>query len=340
MLISSTFAQIFGPGPSPSSDFSSVFNLPGALLPETTFADGSPGFQLNSNQVQQVNVNDGTHIKETIQIAVGELNITGGCLGRFNVSGGEVNMSGGTVTRLSSVNRWVSPYPSSVWNLSGGTVADESGVSRNCIWNISGGTTGDGCFASGSNCVVNISGGSVGDGFRVRGSASMNISGGVVGNGLEINGSELNISGGRVGNGLNVFPNTIRGSVVNISGNMFFVDGTRLSNLQPGQPFTITDRNVTLSGVLDDGQQFSFDLNSTDTGQDYFASGSIVTITLTNGVLPPGDVNQDGNVNFLDITGFIQILVNRTFSEQADVNQDGVVNFLDIMPFIIILSNQ
>ena len=51
-----------------------------------------------------------------------------------------------------------------------------------------------------------------------------------------------------------------------------------------------------------------------------------------------GDCNQDGAVNFLDITPFVGILSSGSFLEEADVNQDGIVNFLDITPFIGILA--
>ena len=51
-----------------------------------------------------------------------------------------------------------------------------------------------------------------------------------------------------------------------------------------------------------------------------------------------GDCNQDGEVTFLDIAPFIQILAAGTFLEQADCNEDGVVTFLDIAPFIQILA--
>lgn len=51
-----------------------------------------------------------------------------------------------------------------------------------------------------------------------------------------------------------------------------------------------------------------------------------------------GDVNQDGIVNFLDISPFISALMFDEYVLQADVNRDGMVNFLDINPFIEILS--
>ena len=51
-----------------------------------------------------------------------------------------------------------------------------------------------------------------------------------------------------------------------------------------------------------------------------------------------GDVNQDGIVNFLDISPFISALSSGGFSCEADVDQNGVVNFLDISRFITLLS--
>ena len=51
-----------------------------------------------------------------------------------------------------------------------------------------------------------------------------------------------------------------------------------------------------------------------------------------------GDVNRDGNVDFLDISPFILMLSAGEFSCAADVDQNGGVDFLDISPFIALLS--
>ncbi len=51
-----------------------------------------------------------------------------------------------------------------------------------------------------------------------------------------------------------------------------------------------------------------------------------------------GDVNLDGDVDFLDISPFISILSAGPFQVEADIDENGVVNFLDISPFIAILS--
>ena len=53
-----------------------------------------------------------------------------------------------------------------------------------------------------------------------------------------------------------------------------------------------------------------------------------------------GDVNLDGEVNFLDISPFIAVLAAEGFQTEADVNFDGVVNFFDISPLIAVLSDQ
>ena len=52
-----------------------------------------------------------------------------------------------------------------------------------------------------------------------------------------------------------------------------------------------------------------------------------------------GDVNLDGEVDFLDISPFILILSTGDFQPEADIDESGSVDFLDISPFIIILSS-
>jgi len=52
-----------------------------------------------------------------------------------------------------------------------------------------------------------------------------------------------------------------------------------------------------------------------------------------------GDVNQDGEVNFFDISPFIVILLSGEFQAEADTNQDGFVNFFDISPFVALFKS-
>ena len=56
-------------------------------------------------------------------------------------------------------------------------------------------------------------------------------------------------------------------------------------------------------------------------------------------IFPLGDVNRDGNVDFLDIGPFIALLTTSTFQLEADTNGDREVDFLDISSFIALLSN-
>ncbi len=80
---------------------------------------------------------------------------------------------------------------------------------------------------------------------------------------------------------------------------------------------------------------------------DLAASGSFATNWLANSPTPGvfesafllGDTNQDGVVDFLDISPFISLLQSGAFLLEADINQDGEVDFLDISPFIDLLIN-
>jgi len=51
-----------------------------------------------------------------------------------------------------------------------------------------------------------------------------------------------------------------------------------------------------------------------------------------------GDVNLDGNVNALDISGFINRLTTGTYQAEADINEDLAVNALDISGFVSCLT--
>ena len=52
----------------------------------------------------------------------------------------------------------------------------------------------------------------------------------------------------------------------------------------------------------------------------------------------PGDVNQDGNVDLLDIQPFVNLLTSGGFLPEADINGDGVVDLLDVAPFVELLT--
>lgn len=51
-----------------------------------------------------------------------------------------------------------------------------------------------------------------------------------------------------------------------------------------------------------------------------------------------GDVNQDGLVDLLDVSGFINLIFNLIYQCEGDTNQDGVVSVHDIPSFVVILT--
>ena len=100
-------------------------------------------------------------------------------------------------------------------------------------------------------------------------------------------------------------------------------------------PSTMSDADLATSGLIATDMMRTKDINSFDFDHlplivDF--APNAVTLTL-------GDCNQDGIVNFLDISPFISFLSVGEYLAEADVNQDGVVDFLDISPFIALLSS-
>ena len=51
----------------------------------------------------------------------------------------------------------------------------------------------------------------------------------------------------------------------------------------------------------------------------------------------PGDVNNDGIINILDIVGVINMILSDDYNQIADLNEDGVVDILDIIIMVNIL---
>ena len=330
-------AQVFDSGPSDPALFTNVLNVPG---------DFSPG---SIGETTQLNVADGGAVRDFFDVeAGGELNISGGLVGIFlqSVAGSEVNISGGEVSNLFGalggvvnisggfVGEELQAFDSVV-NISGGEVADAFLAGGGSVVNISGGEVGL-FFDAEADSEVNISGGFVNDFFNARPGSVVNISGGEVGNDfLALDTSVVNISGGTVGNAF--LAGT--GSNINLFGSDFILDGVSLDDLVADEAFTITDRDVTLSGLLADGTAFSFDLSSARVGgQDQFLADANLTVTLSTEFLL-GDVNRDSVVNFLDISPFISVLSINGDQAEADINEDGVVDFLDIAPFILLLSS-
>ena len=300
------------------------------MVVDTPVVSGASGLRAG----QELTVVEGGVLSDNFALVDATFNVEAGTVGdRLEAYNSVVNVSGGTVG--SNLNA----YLGSVVNISGGRVQSGLQAHSGSVVNISGEASVTAFrFDALAGSVVNISGGNVaGSGFDAFSGSVVNISGGSVGSNFEAqNGSEVNISGGTVD--LDDFIGGV-GSSVNFQGREFSINGTLLSNLQLDQPSTITDREVTFSGVLADGEPFSFFLDTfAYPNFGSFSANATLTVTLVEPVVLLGDANQDREVNFLDISPFISVLSSGEFQAEADCNEDGEVSFLDIAPFIVILA--
>ncbi|MGP1308664.1 MAG: beta strand repeat-containing protein [Phycisphaerales bacterium] len=179
---------------------------------------------------------------------------------------------------------------------------------------------------------LNMENGSVGNGLEVA-FGEVNITGGAVGAGVDaFNGSTVNISGGAIGDDFDA----MIGSTINLFGTSFLLDGVELTDLVFGEAFTITTRDVTLSGLLADGSAFEFDLNSTNAaGADFFSTGATITVSPAVDECE-GDTNGDNLVNFTDLNTVLSSFGMQGAGLAGDVNGDDIINFQDLN---IVLSN-
>lgn len=217
------------------------------------------------------------------------VNVTGGVVGRnFRVlDGATVNISAGSVSAFLAAAR------GSTVNISGGSIAADFSALDGSTVNISGGEVSAGFDAVGGS-TVNITGGDV-DLFRVFSGATVNIDGGLVGGFRAFDGSVINVGGGAVGNDFRAQAGStvnyrggafgdrfaaLTGSAVEIVGSEFFLDGV-LVDFGVAESVVVLDRDVQLTGRLADGTLFDFNLLSTAVGgQDFFAPGATLTLTL------------------------------------------------------------
>ena len=102
----------------------------------------------------------------------------------------------------------------------------------------------------------------------------------------------------------------------------------------------ITDVNIDLTGsgiVLGAGETGRFVFNFSGGALNSSSSGAIDNIALTGQVgqeIIKGDVNMDGEVDFLDIPAFIMAITAGEGPAEADCNCDGEISFLDIPVFV------
>ena len=99
----------------------------------------------------------------------------------------------------------------------------------------------------------------------------------------------------------------------------------------------IADEITNVGGLVVDSTEFANELSGSLIANVVQRGNSEALVVQTSDLIL-GDVNRDGNVNFLDIQPFIEALASQEFQAEADIDQNGVVNFLDISPFIGLLS--
>jgi hypothetical protein len=246
------------------------------------------GFKANRGST--VNIFGGD-IRENFIANGGTVHLHDGVVGdNFTADAGVVNFYGGTVgqnlqargsstvnMRGSSIRNGVTVHSGSTVNISAGWIDGALSVNGGTV-NISGGFLNSGAEIFGGT--VNLTGGEfLGAELKAWSGSTINITAGTSGPRIRAEyGSTVNITGGSITSGFGA----LDGSTVNLFGSAFFLNGVRLTNLSFTEAFTITDRNVELSGTLADGSPFALMLNSSRSGfsEPIFQTGATVTLTL------------------------------------------------------------
>jgi hypothetical protein len=240
-----------------------------------------------------------------------EVNVSARSIRSVSLLGAQGKMSGGTV------GRWDLFARSQLVVLNGCVVIietaglDTANDPDSSLLVVEGGQIGS-LDATGN---VIITGGIVGDGFVFRGGGYVDIRGGNVGNHFSVgymitgaipgsdlpivvgSGGQVKLSGGSIGDDMVLYGGrnlifsggsigsafrALEGSHVNIIGSHFLVDGVELNPPDDINEIMVTQRNVTLSGILADGQPFRFDLNDIPDqigSADYFSPGAEILVT-------------------------------------------------------------
>ena len=238
-------------------------------------------------------------------------------------------------------------------NVDGGTIG--LGVDLfNGVLNINSGSVAIGAtgiptgFTNSTNQIT-LNGGQVGGFFQLFNSSDLTINGGQIESFGVFSGSRVTINGGTVTRFPDIFNTgvvdihggdifSIRvfdGGTVNLFGSEFALNGQPIANLVPGQPFEISDRNVTLTGVLEDGSTIETSLNTnfggfSSSNPDGAGADATVTVTVPAAI---GDNNADGVVDVLDIDRYAPE-IGRTatqplFNPAFDLDGDGVITLDD-----------
>lgn len=240
--------------------------------------------------------NGGTDAFETMFTSDNAVaNISGGFVEEITAVGASmINMTDGSV---GDGTRGVNLRDDSVLNLSGGTVARVStagGSGEGPFVSITGGNVVGSVAVRDPGTAAHVSGGSV-ETISATNGGRFTILGGTVSEfATSATGSTANIAGGTIG-----ALRALTASTLNLFGREFLLDGVPVEGLVFGVPTEITDRDVTLSGLLADGTAFSFELHSENMAPvefDWIHPDALLTVTLPL----PGDFDLDVDVDGAD----------------------------------------
>ena len=210
-------------------------------------------------------------------------------------------------------------------NISGGLVDHHFFAYAGSVINVSGGLIKT-RFWPHAGSIANITGGTFEKDFTLGGGSTTTLFGGVLPNELHaLFRSEVHVYGGLI----NKFQAHEQADA-SFYGDAFFLDGIPIAGLIPGQPVTISERDVPFSGVLTDGSSFNYDLISAhvhDQGGpdvDHFHETAILTVTW----LPATDFDDDFSVDGADLA-----ILEASFGldDAADANWDGISDGRDLV---------
>jgi hypothetical protein len=230
---------------------------------------------------QHLTLQDGGVLRNRFNAETGStVLIEDGSVGNFfEASGARVIVNDGTVGESFDA------MYGSVVSIYGGEIAANFDALNGSIVEILSGHVGP-YFNAHAGSRVMISGGTFEKAFEALQGSSVIIRGGEFAERFYVrNESTVTIAGGNFGDNFRAYD----GSIINFRGTEFQLDGVPIEGLVAGTPLKITDRDVTLSGLIADGSPFSFELGSTDYDQiwrpfpipyDFFSPGSTLCVTL------------------------------------------------------------
>ncbi|MCA9262794.1 MAG: hypothetical protein KDA60_03055 [Planctomycetales bacterium] len=135
-----------------------------------------------------------------------------------------------------------------------------------------------------SGAMIAVTGGEIRGLLRAFNGSDVSISQGAVSVLEAFDGSRVVLQGGTIGNDWGGF-RLLSGSEFSIQGSSFRLDNKELVDLVRGEPFLVAERDITLSGVLANGDQFEFFLSSSADGffgpvRHYVSREATLTVTL------------------------------------------------------------